>query len=148
MRSSFDEPTGHWDVDNTMRLDDWLDDWLESCTGSVVVKYPVKKTYFELNNETIKFAFPEPGHFEGVESRSCRPADDERGFSASRRAWLMSLRWSMKVKRAVRAMVGAMGTMGSVGAMAKCHGCHDAMGAMGPYSTYDEVVLGAHCFAT
>ena len=35
-----------------------------------VEKYPEKKAYFELCNETMKFAFPEPGSFEGVKSRS------------------------------------------------------------------------------
>ena len=33
-------------------------------------KYLVKKAYFELSNETMKFAFPERGPFEGVMSRS------------------------------------------------------------------------------
>ena len=35
-----------------------------------VEKYPEKKAYFELSNETMKFAFPEPGPLEGVKSRS------------------------------------------------------------------------------
>ena len=74
-----DEPTGHLDVDN-IRL---LEDWLESFTGSIICtsvkgntltmfvkKYPEKKVYFELSNETMKFAFPEPGPLEGVISRS------------------------------------------------------------------------------
>jgi len=35
-----------------------------------VEKYPEKKAYFELSNETMKFVFPEPGAMEGVKSRS------------------------------------------------------------------------------
>merc|ERR1719178_516330 len=35
-----------------------------------VEKYPEKKAYFELSNETMKFTFPEPGPLEGVKSRS------------------------------------------------------------------------------
>merc|ERR1712012_1290418 len=35
-----------------------------------VEKYPEKKAYFELSNETMKFTFPEPGALEGVKSRS------------------------------------------------------------------------------
>ena len=35
-----------------------------------VEKYPEKKAYFELSNETMKCAFPEPGPLEGVNSRS------------------------------------------------------------------------------
>merc|ERR1719194_205917 len=35
-----------------------------------VEKYPEKKAYFELTNETMKFTFPEPGPLEGVKSRS------------------------------------------------------------------------------
>merc|ERR1712217_899931 len=35
-----------------------------------VEKYPEKKAYFELSNETMKFVFPEPGPIEGVKSRS------------------------------------------------------------------------------
>merc|ERR1712003_133781 len=35
-----------------------------------VEKYPEKKAYFELSNETMKFTFPEPGAMEGVKSRS------------------------------------------------------------------------------
>ena len=35
-----------------------------------VEKYPEKKAYFELSNETMKFAFPEPGPLESVNSRS------------------------------------------------------------------------------
>ena len=35
-----------------------------------VEKYLVKKAYFELSNETMKFAFPERGPLEGVKSRS------------------------------------------------------------------------------
>ena len=34
-----------------------------------VVKYLEKKAYFELSNETVKFAFREPGLLEGVNSR-------------------------------------------------------------------------------
>merc|ERR1719169_377187 len=35
-----------------------------------VEKYPEKKAYFELTNETMAFTFPEPGAMEGVKSRS------------------------------------------------------------------------------
>merc|ERR1712012_745980 len=35
-----------------------------------VEKYPDKKAYFELSNDTMKFVFPEPGAMEGVKSRS------------------------------------------------------------------------------
>jgi elongation factor 3 len=35
-----------------------------------VEKYPEKKCYFELKNDVMKFAFPEPGAMEGVKSRS------------------------------------------------------------------------------
>jgi len=35
-----------------------------------VEKHPEKKSYFELSNETMKFAFPDPGPLEGVKSRS------------------------------------------------------------------------------
>merc|ERR1712160_219681 len=35
-----------------------------------VEKYPEKKSYFELSNEVMKFAFPAPGPMEGVKSRS------------------------------------------------------------------------------
>jgi len=35
-----------------------------------VERYPEKKSYFELSNEIMKFAFPEPGPLEGVKSRS------------------------------------------------------------------------------
>ena len=35
-----------------------------------VEKYPKKKAYFGLSNETMKFAFPELGPIEGVKSRS------------------------------------------------------------------------------
>merc|ERR1712166_1274755 len=35
-----------------------------------VEKYPEKKAYFELSNESMKFTFPEPGPLEGVKSRS------------------------------------------------------------------------------
>ena len=35
-----------------------------------VEKYPEKKAYFELSNETMRFTFPEPGALEGVKSRS------------------------------------------------------------------------------
>mmetsp|Transcript_5911 Transcript_5911/g.13184 ORF Transcript_5911/g.13184 Transcript_5911/m.13184 type:complete len:1046 (+) Transcript_5911:91-3228(+) len=35
-----------------------------------VEKYPEKKSYFELSNETMRFVFPEPGPMEGVKSRS------------------------------------------------------------------------------
>merc|ERR1712066_942198 len=32
--------------------------------------YPDKKAYFELSDEVMRFAFPEPGAMEGVKSRS------------------------------------------------------------------------------
>jgi elongation factor 3 len=37
---------------------------------SFVEKYPEKKAYFELSNETMQFSFPKPGPLEGVKSRS------------------------------------------------------------------------------
>jgi elongation factor 3 len=40
------------------------------CLTLFVEKYPEKKAYFELSNEVMKFAFPEPGNMEGVKSRS------------------------------------------------------------------------------
>jgi len=40
------------------------------CLSQFVEKYPEKKAYFELSNETMKFTFPEPGPLEGVKSRS------------------------------------------------------------------------------
>jgi elongation factor 3 len=41
-----------------------------TCLTEFVEKYPEKKAYFELTNETMKFTFPEPGAMEGVKSRS------------------------------------------------------------------------------
>merc|ERR1711998_816914 len=41
-----------------------------TCLTQFVEKYPEKKSYFELSNETMKFTFPEPGPLEGVKSRS------------------------------------------------------------------------------
>merc|ERR1719502_1257685 len=43
---------------------------LGKCLAQFVEKYPEKKAYFELSNETMKFTFPEPGPLEGVKSRS------------------------------------------------------------------------------
>merc|ERR1712127_929587 len=40
------------------------------CLTQFVEKYPEKKAYFELSNETMRFVFPEPGSMEGVKSRS------------------------------------------------------------------------------
>jgi len=40
------------------------------CLSMFVEKYPEKKAYFELSNETMRFTFPEPGAMEGVKSRS------------------------------------------------------------------------------
>merc|ERR1711972_782330 len=40
------------------------------CLTEFVERYPEKKSYFELSNEIMKFAFPEPGPLEGVKSRS------------------------------------------------------------------------------
>ena len=68
-----DEPTGHLDVDNIKWLEDRKLKTFEGVNGNtltmIVEKYPEKKAYFELSNETMKFAFPEPGPFEGVKSR-------------------------------------------------------------------------------
>ena len=69
-----DEPTGHLNVANIK----WLEDRkLKTFKGvkantltMFVEKYPEKKAYFGLSNETMKFAFPEPGPLEGVKSRS------------------------------------------------------------------------------
>merc|ERR1711998_585360 len=41
-----------------------------TCLTEFVEKFPEKKKYFELSNETMKFTFPEPGAMEGVKSRS------------------------------------------------------------------------------
>merc|ERR1712013_553530 len=41
-----------------------------TCLTQFVEKYPEKKAYFELTNETMRFTFPEPGAMEGVKSRS------------------------------------------------------------------------------
>merc|ERR1711904_93627 len=41
-----------------------------SCLTAFVEKYPDKKAYFELTNETMSFVFPAPGPMEGVKSRS------------------------------------------------------------------------------
>merc|ERR1712032_750224 len=40
------------------------------CLTQFVEKYPEKKSYFELSNETMKFVFPEPGPLAGVKSRT------------------------------------------------------------------------------
>jgi elongation factor 3 len=40
------------------------------CLTEFVEKYPEKKSYFELSNETMAFTFPDPGPLEGVKSRS------------------------------------------------------------------------------
>merc|ERR1719171_2136242 len=40
------------------------------CLTQFVEKYPEKKAYFELSNETMRFTFPEPGALDGVKSRS------------------------------------------------------------------------------
>ena len=69
-----DEPTGHLDVDNIKWLEDRKLKTFKRVKGNTltmfVEKYPEKKAYFELSNETMKFAFPEPGPLEGVKSRS------------------------------------------------------------------------------
>merc|ERR1711871_1846840 len=92
-----DEPTGHLDVDNIKWLEDWLESFSGSiictshfspfldkmCTHIIdfqdrkgktltqfVEKYPEKKAYFELSNETMAFSFPAPGPLEGVKSRT------------------------------------------------------------------------------
>jgi len=41
-----------------------------TCLTKFVEKFPEKKAYFELSNETMRFTFPEPGPMEGVKSRS------------------------------------------------------------------------------
>merc|ERR1719361_3229935 len=41
-----------------------------STLSQFVEKYPDKKAYFELTNETMSFSFPTPGPMEGVKSRS------------------------------------------------------------------------------
>merc|ERR1712093_944028 len=41
-----------------------------TCLTQFVEKYPEKKAYFELTNETMSFVFPAPGPMEGVKSRS------------------------------------------------------------------------------
>ena len=41
-----------------------------TCLTQFVEKYPEKKAYFEISNETMKFVFPEPGPLAGVKSRS------------------------------------------------------------------------------
>jgi elongation factor 3 len=41
-----------------------------TCLTQFVEKYPEKKAYFEISNESMKFTFPEPGPLEGVKSRS------------------------------------------------------------------------------
>ena len=68
-----DEPTGHLDVDNINWLEDRKLKTFKGVKGNTltmfVEKYPEKKAYFELSNETMEFAFPEPGPFEGVKSR-------------------------------------------------------------------------------
>jgi elongation factor 3 len=40
------------------------------CLSQFVEKYPEKKAYFELSNETMAFTFPVPGPLEGVKSRT------------------------------------------------------------------------------
>merc|ERR1719194_177927 len=40
------------------------------CLTQFVDRYPEKRSYFELSNETMKFSFPTPGPLEGVKSRS------------------------------------------------------------------------------
>ena len=69
-----DEPTGHLEVDNVKRLEDRKLKTFKEVKGNTltmfVEKYPEKKAYFELSNETMKFAFPEPSPLEGVKSRS------------------------------------------------------------------------------
>merc|ERR1712176_339673 len=41
-----------------------------TCLTQFVEKHPEKNAYFEISDETMKFAFPEPGPLEGVKSRS------------------------------------------------------------------------------
>merc|ERR1712078_84250 len=40
------------------------------CLTQFVEKYPEKKAYFEISNETTAFNFPVPGPLEGVKSRT------------------------------------------------------------------------------
>merc|ERR1719265_420110 len=40
------------------------------CLSQFVEKYPEKKAYFEISNETMAFNFPVPGPLEGVKSRT------------------------------------------------------------------------------
>ena len=69
-----DEPTGHLDVDNVRWLEDRKLKTFEGVKGNTltmfVEKYLENKVYFELSNETMKFAFPEPGPLQGAKSRS------------------------------------------------------------------------------
>merc|ERR1712100_315674 len=41
-----------------------------TCLTQFVEKYPEKKAYFEISNETMAFSFPTPGPLEGVKSRT------------------------------------------------------------------------------
>eukprot|EP00435_Cladocopium_sp_Y103_P050538 s442_g15.t1 len=61
-----DEPTGHLD-DRKLKTFKGVKG---TCLTQFVEKYPEKKAYFEISNETMKFVFPEPGPLEGVKSRS------------------------------------------------------------------------------
>ena len=60
-----DEPADHLDMDNIRWLEDRKLKIFKGLKGNIltvfVEKYPQKKAYFELSNETMKFVFSEPG---------------------------------------------------------------------------------------
>ena len=59
-----DEPADHLDVDNIRWLEDRKLKIFKVLNGNILImfveKYPEKKAYFELSNETMKFVFSEP----------------------------------------------------------------------------------------
>ena len=59
------EPTGHLDGVNIRGLEDQKLKTFKEMKGNTITmfveKYPEKNTYFELSNETVKFAFLGPG---------------------------------------------------------------------------------------
>ena len=68
------EPTGHLEANNVKWLEHRKLKTFEGVKGNTltmfVEKVSVKKAYFELSSETMKFAFPELGPLEGVKSCS------------------------------------------------------------------------------
>ena len=60
-----DGPTGHLDVDNVKWLEHRRPKTFKGVKGNTLTMfvkvYPEKKAYSELSNDTMKFAFPEPG---------------------------------------------------------------------------------------